>query len=84
MPGGRVREVPYRGAAGHVGEDAQRLRATGAELLDGPRERLTVHIGHDDLHALGREARGERLAHAAAGTGDDGNLAGELVHRQSP
>ena len=63
-----------------VDDDAGRLGAAGAELLDRGRERRRFDVGDHDPHACAGEARDDRAPDAARTAGHDGGLAGELTH----
>ena len=63
-----------------IGLDGDRLAAGALDLFgDGVRV-LAVDVGDDDLRALLGVAGGDRGAEAAARSGDDGDLAGQLAH----
>ena len=51
------------------------------ESLRGGVEPRRVDVGHHDPHALGRERLAERESDPAGGAGDDGDLAGQLLHQ---
>ena len=55
----------------------------GCELVGGGAERVRVDVGEDDRRAGFGERPGGGEAHAGAGTGDESDLAGEVVGRDS-
>ncbi len=65
------------GHVGHLSDRPLPLRARGVDLGDGGIESGGLDVGQHHVHAGGGEAQGERLAHAAGGSGDDGGLACE-------
>lgn len=69
--------------ARHVGLDGQHLGAAAGELAGRGGQRAGLDVGHDDLHALVRERRGERAADAARGAGHHRDPACESFHDRS-
>ena len=59
------------------------LARAGRQLAHGGVEQRFVDVGEDDLHALGEEPLAQRPPDATAATGDDGDLAPEVLHRST-
>ena len=76
----RVAQRLHRLEQPHVGDDAGRVEALAAQLVDGLLEQAAVVVGQHDLHAGLPEADTERLADAATAAGDDGDLSFEVLH----
>jgi hypothetical protein len=68
-------------AADHVHSERERLAAGRGDLGRHPRRLRLVQVGDRDAGALMGQPEGDRPPDAAAGAGDDRDLAAQLVAR---
>jgi hypothetical protein len=68
----------------HVGSHPDRFRSHGPHLRHGGLERVLLHVGEHELHALAGADAGELESESAPCSGDDGHPAGEVLHARAP
>ena len=77
----RVRVVGERGDRRRSCDTSVTIVVIASGILGrGLVERSRLDVGRDDVRAVRRERMGEAPADAAAGAGDDRDLAGEIVY----
>ena len=81
---GGVGKGLHRLDRGDVGADTDHALVAATQVGDGGVEGTRLHVGDHDLHPLGHEALGERLADAGSPAGDHGDLAVQILHPGVP
>ena len=66
----------------HVDANPHRLRPAFADLRNRRVEGVILHVSQHQLHPLVRGDAREFASESAARAGDDGDLAGEILHRR--
>ena len=82
VAGGHVGELLHVLCLRHVGANPQRLPPACADLRNHRVEGVILHVSQHQLHPLVRGDAREFASESAARAGDDGDLAGEILHRR--